>query len=135
MDAVIEAPSSKAPNGSEKEKKLGIVLYTSPTTSQFWFGIELAKSALAKGYGVHLFAWGDSVYALLGSDSPGDYSKASKELSSMLESKKIVLDACTSCFKSRGLPNDKLISGAHLSGMHKIPEMIKTCHKTLAMIP
>ena len=120
---------------SDPGKKLGIILYTSPTTSQFWFGIAIAKRALARGYGVHLFAWGDAEYALVRSESEGDYSRASRELSSMLASKDFILDACTSCFKSRGLSSEKLISGAHLSGLHKIPEIIKTCHKTLALIP
>jgi sulfur relay (sulfurtransferase) complex TusBCD TusD component (DsrE family) len=115
-------------------KKLGIILYTSPTTSQFWFGIEIAKRAIAHGYGVRMFAWADSVYALYGSGS-GVYLKASNELANMLSSGKLVMDVCTTCIKSRGLSDLKLISGAHLSGMHKIPEMIKTCHKTLAMIP
>lgn len=124
------------PESQESDRKsLGIILYTSPTTSHFWFGIEIAKRALAKGYGVRVFAWADSVYALLSSDSPGDYSRASNELARMLESKDFLLDACTTCFKVRGLPTDKLIHGAHLSGMHKVPEMIKTCHKTLALIP
>jgi sulfur relay (sulfurtransferase) complex TusBCD TusD component (DsrE family) len=121
--------------GQVVKKKLGIILYTLPTTSQFWFGVEIAKSALARGYGVHLFFWGDSVYALGKADALGDYSKASRELSSMLDSKDFALDACTSCYKIRGLSSDNLISGAHLSGLHKIPEMIKRCHKTLAMIP
>lgn len=119
----------------DHEKKLGIILYSSPTTSQFWFGIGIAKRALAQGYGVHVFAWGDAEFALVGSDSDSDYSKASRELSSMLASKDFILDACTTCFKSRGLSSEKLIGGAHLSGLHKIPEIIKTCHKTLAMIP
>ncbi|MDG6906546.1 MAG: DsrE family protein [Nitrososphaerota archaeon] len=118
-----------------EKKKLGIIIYTSPTTSQFWFGLGIAKQALAKGYGVHLFAWGDAEFALVDSDAAGDYSRAFRELSSMLTSKDFILDACTSCFKSRGLPSEKVIAGAHMSGLHKIPEMIKTCHKTLAMIP
>jgi sulfur relay (sulfurtransferase) complex TusBCD TusD component (DsrE family) len=119
----------------DENKKLGVILYTSPTTSQFWFGIEIAKRALAKGYGVHMFAWGDSVYAIYGSGSIGVYSKASSELESMLTSGKLVLDVCTTCVQSRGLASSNPISGANLSGMHKIPEMIKTCHKTLAVIP
>ena len=133
LDSSIQATSVKVQE--DNKKKLGIILYTSPTTSQFWFGIEIAKRALAKGYGVRMFAWGDSVYALYGSGSTGAYSKASNELVSMLSSGNLVLDVCTTCIKSRGLTNSNPIAGANLSGMHKIPEMIKTCHKTLAMIP
>ncbi len=133
LDSSIQATSSIVQD--DNRKTLGIILYTSPTTSQFWFGIEIAKSALAKGYGVRMFAWSDSVYALYGSGSTGVYLKASNELALMLGSGNLVLDVCTTCIKSRGLANTNLISGANLSGMHKIPEMIKTCHKTLAMIP
>ena len=82
-----------------------------------------------------MFAWGDSVYALYESGTLDIYSKASNELASMLSSGNLVLDVCTTCIKSRGFSNNNLIHGANLSGMHKIPEMIKVCHKTLAMIP
>jgi sulfur relay (sulfurtransferase) complex TusBCD TusD component (DsrE family) len=115
-------------------KRLGIVLYTSPTTSQFRFGLSLARGALAKGYGVHLFAWGDSVYGLARSGI-GDYFHASNEFKELLTLDGFTLDVCTSCCKQRGLSSDDLISGAHLSGTHKIPEMVKNCHKTLVMIP
>lgn len=115
-------------------KRLGIILYSSPTTSQFKFGLSIARSALAKGYGVHLFAWGDSVYGLVKSGI-GDYFHASNEFKELLNSNEFILDVCTSCCKQRGLSSDNLISGAHLSGTHKIPEMVKNCHKTLAMIP
>jgi sulfur relay (sulfurtransferase) complex TusBCD TusD component (DsrE family) len=133
--------SNQAQISLGRKGKLGIILYTIPSSPHYHFGLRLAKAALDGGHEVRMFAWADSVYAVASSKFPGDVSGAETELASLLKKvnssgqNRFSLDVCTSCFKMRGLLESNLIPGAHLSGLHKIVEIIRTCDKTLAMIP
>lgn len=123
---------------AEKRLKLGLVLYTAPSTYHFSLGIELAKAALRDGYDVDVFAWGDSVYG----------TKAMKQgpepaLSEVLRlagapdsgGPTFGLRVCTSCCKTRDISQDDLLPGIRLGGTHNIVQMVQECQKTLVLVP
>jgi sulfur relay (sulfurtransferase) complex TusBCD TusD component (DsrE family) len=120
-----------------RDKKLGVILYTMPTSPQFVFGVRIAEAALRRGYSVRMFAWGDSVYGVCDPKSSIGILKAVAELSSLLSSYQdsFVLDVCTTCVKLRGLDQIGLISGAHLGGLHDVVAMFRDCEKVMGLVP
>ncbi len=126
---------------AEGRLKLGIVFYTSPSTSHFALGIELAKAALRKGYDVEAFAWGDAVYA---TNTPEQEQTAqgsgASEIARLLGDGKggrpgFALSACTSCRKMRGLSQSNAVPGVRLGGLHDVVRMFQECHRTLFLVP
>jgi sulfur relay (sulfurtransferase) complex TusBCD TusD component (DsrE family) len=109
---------------------LGIILYTHPSSSYFRFGMEIARAAVKLGYSVRMFAWADSVYSI---STQNEESKALESL--LVEQNRVSLDVCTTCCRSRGIAEDSVIPGAHLSGLHKIVEIVNDCDRTLAVVP
>ena len=136
-DEAVESVGLKTRPG-----KLGLILYTPPSATLLRLGVELAKAAIAKGYSVHMFALGDSVYATTGSalDGKGGLPNVSLELRDLLvqhgdNEGRFRIDLCTSCYKVRGLSNDDVIPGAALTGLHRMVELLQTCVRTIALVP
>ncbi len=122
--------------------RLGIVLYTGPASSLFALGIELAKAALSKGHDVVIFAWGDAVYgtARLSQDGTSSSDGASSRVADLLQAHsgrkpELVLNVCTSCYKTRGLSQKHALPGVRLGGLHNIVEMFRTCGRTVMLVP
>jgi sulfur relay (sulfurtransferase) complex TusBCD TusD component (DsrE family) len=122
--------------------RLGVVLYTSPTSSHFDLGIQLAKAALKAGYDVELFAWGDAVYGTVLPDAQHEGTTSNPLLALMNAAAgppeprpSLELNLCTSCFKIRGLPKEVAIRGAHLGGLHNIVGLFQECDRTLVLVP
>jgi sulfur relay (sulfurtransferase) complex TusBCD TusD component (DsrE family) len=124
-----------------KKGRLGIILYSAPSTSQFILGTELAKAALKSGYDVDLFAWGDAVYGTTrAKDGKSSASPSASELAGLVEGSerngaRAVIRVCTSCYKTRGLTREDAFPGATLGGLHNMVNMFRECDRTLALVP
>lgn len=125
---------------ASKRLKLGVVLYTAPSTPQFNLGVELAKAALRRGYDVELFAWGDAVYGTKTVDQgPPAAEPALSELLQLAGTAEggpaLDLRVCTSCCKIRDIALDGMLPGVRLGGTHSIVQMIQGCQRTLVLVP
>lgn len=136
-DMAAESTSSQVRRG-----RLGLILYTPPSSALLQFGVELAKAALARGYSVHMFALGDSVYATTKSALKGKYGlpNVTIELCDLLAQHGGIeggfrIDLCSTCYIVRGLSQDDAIPGAAPSGTHRMVELLQTCDRTIALVP
>ena len=126
---------------ASKRLKLGLVLYTGPSTSHFSLGIELAKAALRSGYDVDMFAWGDAVYGTKTVDQvPPAAEPAVSEvlrLAGAMDKGEpaLSLRVCTSCCKTRDISQERLLPGVRLGGTHNIVGMLQECDRTVVLVP
>ena len=87
--------------GSDK-KTLALMLFSGPYGSQDADHLcKIAEKALDKGYGVHIFLYGDGVHAQLQDQAPKVFMNIGEELTMLVE-RGAVIKSCVRCSQARG---------------------------------
>ncbi|MDG7011811.1 MAG: DsrE family protein [Nitrososphaerota archaeon] len=109
---------------SAKSKHLGILLFTTPYSSENTStAIKLAGAALRKGHSVTVFAYGDSVHNFTKGQKATGITNAESEFRSLIgEGLKVHL--CGTCLAFRGIGNESIMEGAEPSSMRNLCELI-----------
>ena len=78
--------------------------------------VKLAKAALAKGYKVHLFGYGEGVTAVKKGQNPKRFPNVGKELEEAF-SQGAVCAVCETCYAARGFDRGEEIPGAKVGSL------------------
>ena len=138
----MESVQGEEKKDAVRRGRLGVVLYSTPSSSLMRLGIELIRAALAQGYDVDAFAWGDAVNATTTASLKATDGSANPaaDLAGLLGlhgegSPRFTLSLCTTCYKTRGIASEQAIPGARMGSMHNLVELFRSCDRTIAMVP
>jgi tRNA 2-thiouridine synthesizing protein D len=85
-----------------KKKILAMMLFSGPYGSQDADHMcRIANAAMDKGYGVHIFLYGDGVHAQLKGQAPKVFMNVGAELEKLVE-RGAVIKSCVRCSQARG---------------------------------
>lgn len=94
--------------------------------------LNLAEAALARGYGVNLFASADGVYAAAAGQKATGLPAIGERLPALME-QGLRVDLCGSCLQLRGLRRDLRIPGTQPSSLKNLFAMIRESRAFLAL--
>jgi tRNA 2-thiouridine synthesizing protein D len=78
--------------------------------------VELAKAAMAKGYKVNLFGYGEGVTAVKKGQNPKRFPNVGKELEEA-QKEGVTTAICETCFAARGFERGEEIPGAKVGSL------------------
>jgi len=78
--------------------------------------VKIAKAALDKGYGVHLFGYGEGVTAVKKGQRPKRFPNVGDELRE-IQSGGATTAVCETCFAARGFERGEEIEGAKVGSL------------------
>jgi tRNA 2-thiouridine synthesizing protein D len=78
--------------------------------------VKLAKTALDKGYKVHLFGYGEGVTAVKKGQNPKRFPNVGRELEEIIKEGASVA-ICETCFAARGFERGEEIQGAKVGSL------------------
>jgi tRNA 2-thiouridine synthesizing protein D len=100
-------------------KGLTILLMSGPMKSmEPNTALKLAQAALAKGYGVNLFCYGEGVWSIKEGQAPKRFPNVGKELDELIK-KGLKIAVCETCSGARGLHHGEEIEGAKIGSLTK----------------
>jgi tRNA 2-thiouridine synthesizing protein D len=128
---------------NSEKKILGMMLFTGPYGSQEADHMcRIADNALDKGYGVHIFLYGDGVHAQMSGQAPKVFFNVGEALTKLAE-KGAIIKSCVRCSQARGYieeefdeeedryPSSKSIDAVKIYSMYGFIDIIKNCDKLI----
>lgn len=78
--------------------------------------VKLARAALAKGYNVHMFGYGEGVTAIKKGQNPKRFPNVGKELEDSIR-EGVTAAVCETCYAARGFERGEEIPGAKVGSL------------------
>lgn len=78
--------------------------------------VKIARAALAKGYKVHMFGYGEGVTAVKKGQNPKRFPNVGKELEEAAKDN-VAIAVCETCFAARGFERGEEIPGAKVGSL------------------
>jgi len=114
-------------------KRLVVYLAAPPYTSQLAeIALDICEKALDKGYDVCLFLYMDGVHLPKRGQRPLCLPNAERRLSTLM-ARGLRVFSCARCAGARGYGSSGYVHGVEVSSIYKLPELLKSGAKLIAL--
>jgi tRNA 2-thiouridine synthesizing protein D len=79
--------------------------------------IKLARAALAKGYAVRMFGYGEGITVIKEGQDPKRFPNVGKEIKELVDEKGLVVVVCETCCAARGIHRGEEIKGTKVGSL------------------